>query len=81
MALINRASFEKILTFNEHHHIIPKCIGGTDTDDNIVALSSEEHFVAHRLLTKIFPESLALKKVYYLMAFGPYLSIGTNKHI
>jgi len=39
----------------EKHHIIPKCIGGTDDLSNLVALTPEEHFVAHQLLIKIYP--------------------------
>lgn len=37
------------------HHIIPKCIGGTNDRNNIVALTPEEHYVAHQLLVKIHP--------------------------
>jgi hypothetical protein len=32
------------------HHIIPKHIGGTDSPDNLVELSIEEHAEAHRVL-------------------------------
>ena len=38
----------------EKHHIIPKSEGGTDTKDNIVNLTAREHFIAHRLLAKIY---------------------------
>ena len=37
----------------EKHHIIPKSMGGTDTDDNLVDLTFKEHYLAHLLLTKI----------------------------
>lgn len=39
----------------ERHHIIPKCIGGTDEVSNIVSLTPEEHYMAHLLLVKIYP--------------------------
>ena len=32
------------------HHIIPKCMGGTDEEDNIIELSAEDHAMAHWLL-------------------------------
>jgi len=39
----------------EAHHVVPKSLGGADNDTNIVVLTAREHFVAHRLLTKITP--------------------------
>jgi len=44
----------------EAHHIIPKCIGGSDELTNIVKLTPEEHLVAHLLLVKIHPASSKL---------------------
>lgn len=37
----------------EKHHIIPKSIGGLDTDDNLVRLTPKEHFICHMLLPKM----------------------------
>lgn len=36
----------------ENHHIIPKSIGGSNTNDNLVFLTAREHYIAHWLLTK-----------------------------
>lgn len=36
--------------YKERHHIIPRCIGGSDEKENLVELTAREHFVAHRLL-------------------------------
>lgn len=44
----------------ERHHIIPECMGGSNLDENLVALYPEEHFLAHILLVKIFPENRSL---------------------
>lgn len=41
----------------EKHHIIPKCIGGSNDSANIVCLTAREHFIAHVLLCKIYPNS------------------------
>ena len=38
----------------ETHHILPKCLGGTNTDDNLINLTAREHYVAHLLLVKIY---------------------------
>lgn len=54
--LINRAKSRSLEGQFEQHHIIPKCRGGDDSEDNIVCLTPEEHYVAHQLLACIFPE-------------------------
>ena len=41
--------------YYEKHHVIPRCLGGTDTKDNLVLLTAEEHWLAHLLLVKIHP--------------------------
>jgi len=40
----------------ERHHIIPRCMGGSDDKENIAVLTPEEHFLCHVLLVKMFPE-------------------------
>ena len=50
--LTNRDSRAK---YTEIHHIIPKCMGGTDDKSNLVKLTAREHYIAHKLLTKIYP--------------------------
>jgi hypothetical protein len=51
--LITRAQNRELLTHKETHHIIPKCLGGLDTKDNLVNLTYREHYIAHLLLAKI----------------------------
>ena len=36
----------------ELHHIVPRSLGGDDTEGNIVKLTYKEHFLAHKLLPK-----------------------------
>ena len=36
--------------YKERHHIIPKCMGGTNDNDNLIDLYAEEHYIAHKLL-------------------------------
>ena len=38
----------------ERHHIVPRSLGGSNNDDNIVKLTYREHFMAHLLLCKIY---------------------------
>lgn len=58
--LINRAKSRNISGYTEKHHILPKCMGGGDEPENLVRLTPEEHFVAHQLLVKIYPEKRTL---------------------
>lgn len=50
----NRERVEGI--YYENHHIIPKCIGGTDSYENKVLLTAREHFLCHWLLTKLYSD-------------------------
>lgn len=52
-ALINRACSRISDGYVERHHIIPRCMGGSDENTNLVALYPDEHFLAHILLLKI----------------------------
>ena len=47
--------------YYESHHIIPKSIGGSDINSNLVLLTYREHIIAHYLLIKIV-EGIANKK-------------------
>lgn len=38
--------------FTHKHHIIPKFMGGTNESDNLIKLSVEDHFLAHKLLAE-----------------------------
>lgn len=40
--------------YTETHHIVPKCMNGTNKKDNLVELTAREHFIAHKLLFKAY---------------------------
>jgi len=46
--------------YYELHHIIPRCMNGSDDWSNLVYLLPEEHYLAHQLLVKIYPEIFEL---------------------
>ena len=59
-SLIERANDRILEGYFENHHIVPKCLGGTDDVKNLTRLTPEEHYVAHQLLVKIYPKNQQL---------------------
>lgn len=55
--------------YHERHHIKPRCMGGTDEDENLVDLFAREHFEAHRLLALENPDNEKLVYAWGCMAF------------
>lgn len=56
-AIIAKAKLRDYLEcYYEIHHIFPKSMGGVDLEENLVKLTFKEHFICHRLLTKIYPK-------------------------
>jgi hypothetical protein len=66
--IIERAQTRVLTGYKERHHIVPKCMGGTNDSTNLVELTAREHFIIHKLLYEIHPEHHGLFKGYYAMA-------------
>ena len=66
-SLIERGRKRSLDCYKERHHIIPRCVGGTDNKDNLVSLTPEEHYLAHQLLVKIYPDNFQLKNAAAMM--------------
>lgn len=58
--LIARARGRSLVGYRERHHVLPRCMGGGDEKGNIVELTGEEHYVAHQLLAKQYPQNSRL---------------------
>lgn len=52
--LIEKSRNRIIDGYTETHHIIPRCMDGSDDRDNLTNLTAKEHFIAHLLLAKIY---------------------------
>ena len=78
--LISKARNRSILKseYKEVHHIIPKCMGGDDSKDNLISLFPEEHLVAHLLLVKIYPDNQKL--IYAANMMTNFHSIDNKKY-
>lgn len=53
--IVARAKERVLECYTERHHIVPRCLNGTDEPDNLVDLTPEEHYVCHQLLAKMYP--------------------------
>ena len=76
--LINKAKFEKRkklkkndknYVYYEKHHIIPKCVGGTNNDENLVLLTAREHYICHKLLTYIYKRNKKISNAFCRMTW------------
>ena len=65
--------------YAERHHIIPKCLGGSEDENNLVYLTAEAHYVAHQLLVKMNPEDPKLIYAAKRMTHGSKTTQRTNK--
>ena len=54
--------------YHEKHHIVPKCMGGTNDEDNLIDLYAREHFIAHKLLAKENPDNDKLVYAWWCMS-------------
>lgn len=66
--LISRAIARKVSGYCEIHHIVPRCMGGTDDANNLVKLTASEHFIAHLLLHRAYPNIEGLVVAVFLMS-------------
>jgi hypothetical protein len=77
--LITRGKSRMLDGYVEKHHIIPRCMGGTDDIDNLVQLTPEEHYLAHQLLIKMYPDIRGLARATQLMTIHHTKSRTNNK--
>lgn len=71
--IINRGKTRIIEGYKEKHHVVPRCMGGTDDSSNLVNLTAEEHYLCHLLLVKIYPNNIRLVRAAMFM-------VSSNKH-
>lgn len=65
--LIERSINRNIIDYVENHHIVPRCMGGTDDSSNFAVLTAREHYVAHLCLVKMYPSNNSLIKAAVMM--------------
>ncbi len=68
--IIKRAQNRTLEGYKERHHILPKCLGGGDEEENLVDLTAREHFLCHMLLCEIYPNNRDLWYALFLMSIN-----------
>lgn len=66
--ILSRGLRDTPIAYTEVHHILPRALGGSDDDFNLVRLTYREHFVAHWLLTKFLLKKDLRKMQFALFA-------------
>lgn len=77
-SIIDRAKGREIEGYKERHHIIPKCMGGNDSESNLVYLTPEEHYVCHQILIKMYPSENSLVFAARMMAVNNHYTQKRN---
>ena len=54
--------------YHERHHIVPRCMDGSDDEENLIDLFAREHFIAHKLLAKEYPNNKSLQYSFFMMS-------------
>ena len=65
--IVRRGQNRILEGYSEKHHIVPRCMGGTNEVTNLVSLTPEEHYLCHLLLVKIHPNNIRLVKAAMFM--------------
>lgn len=65
--------------YKERHHIIPRCLGGSDDDDNLIDLYAREHVIAHKLLAQENPDHRGLVLAYTKMVWCSSPNFGESR--
>ena len=62
---MGRAKNQILSGYCERHHILPKCLGGSNDPANLVRLTAREHFICHLLLTRMVADTKLRSKLVF----------------
>ena len=68
-SIINRAKSRELPKeiYTEKHHIIPKSLGGSNDQCNLVRLTAKEHRLAHILLPRMTTDTIHTRSMWYAL--------------
>jgi hypothetical protein len=70
--LCNVGKIDRNLEYFEKHHILPRCLGGTNDKNNLTKLTYREHYIAHWLLIKLYPNEPKIHYSFLCMLRNPH---------
>lgn len=70
-----KSNIKEVNDGQQTHHIVPRSLGGSDEDENLVVLSYKQHRVCHRLLTKMTEGEARYKMMYAFKLFESRYSV------
>lgn len=65
----------------ETHHILPRSLGGSNEQANLVVLTPKEHYLAHRLLVKCHTGEARMKMSFALYSLGHFKNRHRKKRV
>ncbi len=74
-ALVYKAKNRSLNGYYETHHILPRCMNGTNDTNNLVLLTAREHYIAHYLLYKIYKNT---EHSYKLICAFRYMTVDSH---
>lgn len=69
--IVTNARSRTPIGYSENHHIVPKCMGGSDAKSNLIRLTAREHYLCHWLLYKQYRTSALAHAWWKMMSVGP----------
>lgn len=66
--------------YTETHHITPKCLNGNNSVDNLVELTAQEHYEAHRLLAYIHPDVKGIIAAWWIISHTKDVCISAEEY-
>lgn len=63
-----RENQKDVTQYQELHHIIPRCAGGTDAPENLIWLYPQEHYYVHKMLALENPSDKGLQYSWWMMS-------------
>lgn len=67
--------------YYESHHILPKCLNGSDKKENRVLLTAKEHYICHKLLTYIYKGNRKIINAFYYMSYNKRYVVSSREYV